>query len=567
MDIGGDCLVEDSQDETGEVECCPDDTSEDECFPDETGEDDECCPDETSDNESSEEEDLEGQVPTLKCRKSFNRRALRLALESGRYPEYLGFEGACGQTDPSSNSALDYLLLLWPNSLCDLIVEETNRYARNRRSNWVDVDRDEVWTFLGIILWMGIHRLPRLSSPWSRDSLLGVPEIQRHMSMNRFWELWSNFHVVDNSKLSPGHGISRKLKPVLDLLSDTFLRNYSPGQELAVDEAMVKYKGHVKGKVRMPKKPIKEGFKIWCCSCSCCGYLCTFQLYEGKPTDPCTGKHVPEKGMVKRVVMDLVTPFSDMNHVLYMDNFFTSGPLVDALAKNMIYVAGTIQQRAAGFPDSLKGVKLDRGTYAAAMVGDTCYYVFHDRSVVSFVSNVFPEHMKAKVARTQVDGIFKYQSVPPVLPAYNKYMGAVDRLSQVRKTYGFDRKSKRFWVRLFFHFFDYAVNNAYLLYKHNSKHYHIVPEALLDFRLKLVRLMLRETKCRKRKRPVPSSDVAQSVGVCNLRRVAEIGLTRGRCLHCVRMKNMPLHHTTFGCSECRIRLCKTPCFAEFHQNF
>ena len=41
---------------------------------------------------------------------------------------------------------------------------------------------------------------------------------------------------------------------------------------------MVKYKGHVKGKVHMPKKPIKTGFKIWSCSCSCCGYLCTFQL-------------------------------------------------------------------------------------------------------------------------------------------------------------------------------------------------------------------------------------------------------------------------------------------------
>ena len=27
----------------------------------------------------------------------------------------------------------------------------------------------------------------------------------------------------------------------------------------------------------------------------------------------------------------------------------------------------------------------------------------------------------------------------PLLPAYNKYMGGVDRLSQVRKTYGFEQ--------------------------------------------------------------------------------------------------------------------------------
>ena len=95
----------------------------------------------------------------------------------------------------------------------------------------------------------------------------------------------------------------------------------------------MKYKGHIKGKVRMPKKPIKMGFKIWCCCCSCCGYLCTFQVYEGKPTDPSTGKQVPEKGMVKRVVMELVSPFFGLNHVLYLDNFFTSGPLVSELYK------------------------------------------------------------------------------------------------------------------------------------------------------------------------------------------------------------------------------------------
>ena len=41
------------------------------------------------------------------------------------------------------------------------------------------------------------------------------------------------------------------------------------------------------------------------------------------------------------------------------------------------------------------------------------------------------------------------QSVPPLLPAYNMFMGGVDRTDQLRKTYGFDRKSKCFWLRLF----------------------------------------------------------------------------------------------------------------------
>ena len=146
---------------------------------------------------------------------------------------------------------------------------------------------------------------------------------------------------------------------MLDVLERTFILNYCPGQELSVDEAMIKYKGHARGKVRMPKKPVKIGFKVWCCCCSCCGY---FQVYEGRPMDPGSGKSVTENGMVSRVVKDLTLPFSGSNYVLCMDNFFNSGPLFEQLAEDKIFVAGSIKERAVGFPDSLKGLKLRRVT-------------------------------------------------------------------------------------------------------------------------------------------------------------------------------------------------------------
>ena len=53
-----------------------------------------------------------------------------------------------------------------------------------------------------------------------------------------------------------------------------------------------------------------------------------------------------------------------------MDIFFNSGPLVEQLAEDKIFVAGTIKERAVGFPESLKGLKL--GDYASERVGDTC---------------------------------------------------------------------------------------------------------------------------------------------------------------------------------------------------
>ena len=55
---------------------------------------------------------------------------------------------------------------------------------------------------------------------------------------------------------------------------------------------------------------------------------------------------------------------------MYLDNFYTSGPLIDTLAKDKIYVVGTIQHRAQGFPASLKCLKLAKGEYSATTVGD-----------------------------------------------------------------------------------------------------------------------------------------------------------------------------------------------------
>ena len=49
--------------------------------------------------------------------------------------------------------------------------------------------------------------------------------------------------------------------------------------------------------------------------------------------------------------------------------------------------------------------------------------------------------MNSKVFRLQSEGVLREQSMPPPVPPYNKYMGAVDLTDQFVKPYGFDRKS------------------------------------------------------------------------------------------------------------------------------
>ena len=178
----------------------------------------------------------------------------------------------------------------WPTSLCAV---ETNKYVQqNNRPKWVDVSADEVWIFLGIVILMGIHRLLQIKDYWGMDSLLCVSAVQQSMSLRRFCELWANLHLVDNETAPTTGGPARKIHPLLDILTYRLLVCYNPRQNFSIEEIIVKYKGRAKGKVHMPKKLVKVGYKVWCCSCSCCGQLCNFQVYDGRATDPVSRKQI-----------------------------------------------------------------------------------------------------------------------------------------------------------------------------------------------------------------------------------------------------------------------------------
>ena len=527
--------------------------------------------DSSSSSSSSEDDCSSGVRASRRRRQKAQARNLKRALSSGLYPHFEGLEGPVDSTSPQTNSALDYLKLLWPTAICAMLADQTNRYAaQNRVQRWQRTTATEIWSFLGAILLMGIHVLPRITNYWSKDRFLGVGALSRCFTRTRFRALLRNLHMVDNASVSPDDRFY-KIRPLITHLQHTFPSCYNPSQELSIDEAMVKCKGRAKGKVYMPNKPTKRGFKVWCCTCSCCGYLCNFQVYSGRSTNPKTGRKVSEVGLVSRVVKTLLEPYYDYNHVLYCDNFFTNGPLASDLAQKKVYLVGTIRQNAQGFPECLKSCKPRKGDYKCVSVGTgrqkTQYFVYHDRKLVSFITNVFPASMDTTVEVLESDGILVKKSVPPLLPAYNKYMGGVDLTNQLQKYYAFDRRCRRPWLRIFFHLLDFAVNNAHILYKHNCRKEGVRPKDLLGFRLELVHLLLDRTYCRKRQRPT-NHQSEDSTGECRLVRVTDVGLKRGRCSYCLKAhRPQDRHFTTYACSNCRVRLCKLNCFDEYHRNY
>ena len=113
----------------------------------------------------------------------------------------------------------------------------------------------------------GVKALPKTRMYWSSVPLIGVPEVQKVMSRNRFEKIRQYLHLNDHETMLPhGHEHFDKLHKVrrlLDILSHTFHDEYRPSQYASIDEAMVKYKRRLGFKQYMPMKPVKRGIKVW----------------------------------------------------------------------------------------------------------------------------------------------------------------------------------------------------------------------------------------------------------------------------------------------------------------
>ena len=85
------------------------------------------------------------------------------------------------------------------------------------------------------------------------------------------------------------------------------------------------------------------------------------------------------------------------------------------------------------------------------------------------VSNV------SNIERKERNGETINLACPQGIIDYNKSMGFVDRFDHLKCLYEIDRKSYKWWHRLFFHFLDVSVVNAYILYN-------MLPDKCSDFK-------------------------------------------------------------------------------------
>lgn len=160
---------------------------------------------------------------------------------------------------------------------------------------------------------------------------------------------------------------------------------------------------------------------------------------------------------------------------------------------------------------------------------------------------------------------------PLMIQDYNRHMGYVDKADALKSYYELKRRSKKWWPRIFYHFLDVAVVNAFILYKMNSEN----SDAGKVMNLKMFKMSVaaglvgdigKSTPTGRKRKSTTQSKYKISVPL----ETRFTGLhfpekgPRRRCSYC--STKIEPHVSRWFCKTCNVGLCLEgkECFKNFH---
>ena len=200
------------------------------------------------------------------------------------------------------------------------------------------------------------------------------------------------------------------------------------------------------------------------------GYLYHCEVYQGKNqvfVDDSMPKYF---GLGPSIVYQLTKPLHGKHHQVFIDNYFSTVPLMEYLLHHQVYCCGTIRSDRKYLPKNLKTEKtLQRGEFDYCVSdGGLVFYKWKDNKVVTLLSN-FHGTESATVLQKQKDGRRINFNCLVAIKDYNTYMGGVDKADMLISSYGLSRKSKKWWHRIFFGLIDRALCNAFIAFNKITK--------------------------------------------------------------------------------------------------
>ena len=446
---------------------------------------------ETSDSSDSEEfevaedaEDVEEEENReWKQELRFTNYKTPIVKEDARLKKNLKWEKPI---DSFSEFLSDYVLEKFKN--------ESNEYGRKKLKNFKETTTEEWKYFFTIVITLSLHSFKGdLAEIWSTKWQTRMNGITERFGRNRFMEMKSALHLVNNSQFSEEirkRKRAYKIQWFLDYVSSKAAELRTPPKFLSLDEGTAPYKGS-RSVMRQynPDKQHKYGFKFWML-CDKDGYVYNMNIYQGAIVDE-SGNKVRTVGLAKKVVLALTIDLPK-GHILIVDNYYSSIALAQELLKKGIYFLGQIKKNATGLDKNWVAInytgqnKLLKSEWDWQIIENIVAFIWHDTKINMMIST-YPKLVKNKKSpfvstiERRNKGEIETRTCPTAANLYNEQMGGVDLFGSHRGRSPTGLKSKKYWHIIFWYCFDVAIVCSWL----NWNFYKSTDMYLYDFKISI----------------------------------------------------------------------------------
>ena len=203
------------------------------------------------------------------------------------------------------------------------------------------------------------------------------------------------------------------------------------------------------------------------------GNIIKTELYGGKTHESANAELLKSS----KVVWDLAKVLPDgKNFKLAFDNWFSS-ELFSMLSSRGIFCISTFQLtrfKGLSYIEDKQMKTTGRGTFIEKQgiwKNTTISAVkWYENRPVYIASNYIIASPPTIVKRWSSD---EHQEIdvtcPALIPEYNSFMGQIDNTGRLLSLYRIKIDSRRFYLKIFYHFADLAVINSWLLYRRDTE--------------------------------------------------------------------------------------------------
>ena len=261
-----------------------------------------------------------------------------------------------------------------------------------------------------------------------------------------------------------------------------------------------------------------------------------------------------------------MNPFGGKGHIVYMDRFYTSLPVIRTLEEMKIGTVGTCMRNRLGLSEDLNKEikKLGKGQFNYYERDNVMLTVYQDAKTVFLLSNidqVKQTRVTRKIRKKElVPGSNKFTetvNIPSAIAKYNQQARGVDILDQYINYYMFPHKSLKWYFRIIIFLLEISLLNSWVLFTDTQQKRDEKTISFLSYRRKVGKDLIKDftvlrgvsTTPLKKKIDKPSAENIELWDRCHLGKG-----TKRKCSHC------RLHKTSFCCEKCEIPLCTIPCY-------